>query len=104
MDAVITAATSALPQLGAGGLAVYLLLLILRREGSTLDRERAAHEAVLTRERKAHDAELVEKEAEIERLRARVSTLDTLLDQERAARRAAEDARGPAPGRSPWSG
>lgn len=83
MDGLLTAALGSIPQLGGAGLLVLLVILLLRREGTELARERAAH-----------DAELAQRDAEVTSLRARVRELDAEVDAERKLRRAAEDAGG----------
>ncbi len=88
MDAVLTAIVQRLPELSVGSVGMVLLVLLIRRESSTEGR----HTAELDRVNAAHDAELVEKNAEIRELRARVSQLDAQLDEERKRRRKAEDA------------
>lgn len=95
MDAVVTAALGAVPQLGGAGLLVFLIVLLIRREGTALERERTAH-----------DAEIAEKDREIVALRQRRRELDEELDRERERRRAAEDAlpRAAQGGPSPWAG
>lgn len=81
MDGLLTAALSSIPQLaGAGGLA-FLVILLLRREGTELARERAAH-----------DADLVQRDAEIESLRGRLQLAENEVDAQRRLRREAEDA------------
>lgn len=80
MDGLLSAALSSLPQLGGAGLLVFFVLLLLRREGQELARERAAH-----------DAELAEREAEITSLRSRLTTAEEAIDEHRRMRRMAED-------------
>jgi hypothetical protein len=79
-DALVTSVVSAIPQLGGAGLLVMLVVLLLRREGAELARERAAH-----------DAEIAQRDKEVSELRLRLRELDEEVDRERALRRAAED-------------
>lgn len=87
MDAVLTAALQSAPQLGIGGVAVWLVVLLLRRESSSEER----HTAELKRVNDAHDAELAELRADIAALRKQVDDLQLKLDIEREERRKAED-------------
>lgn len=80
MDALISATLGSLPQLGGAGLLVFLVLLILRREGQEL-----------AREREAHRRELDERDEEIEALRARLAEAQAEIDEQRRMRRLAED-------------
>ena len=80
MDGLLTAALSSLPQLSGAGLLVLFVILLLRREGQELARERSAH-----------DAELAEKDAEIAAQRARAQAAEQMIDDERKLRRMAED-------------
>lgn len=98
MDAVITAAIGAAPQLGVGGIFLALLGLLIRRESqdradyrAQLAEQATRHAAELTRIAAAHDAELAELRAEIQGLRAQLNDMNTKLDAERDRRRAAED-------------
>jgi cell division protein FtsB len=93
VDAVLNAALSAAPQVSGAGILIVIIVLLLRREG-----------AELARERTAHDAEMAEKHAEITALRTRVEELNTQVDRERALRRAAEDAARPPAGGTAWAG
>ncbi|GAA2774146.1 hypothetical protein [Saccharopolyspora taberi] len=87
MDAVLTAALQSAPQLGIGGVAVWLVVLLLRRESSSEER----HTVELKRVNDAHDAELSELRADIAALRKQVDDLQLKLDIEREERRKAED-------------
>ena len=87
MDAFLTAVLQTVPQMGLGGGAIVLIVLLLRREAGTESR----HQAELDRISKAHDAELAELRADIAQLRKQVDDVNTALDLEREARRAAED-------------
>ena len=98
MDAVITTLIGAAPQLGAGGILLALLALIIRREQQDRTDHRAQitelatrHAEELKRINTAHDEELAELRTEISGLRAQVAELHTKLDAERERRRAAED-------------
>lgn len=87
MDGVFTAIMQSAPQMGLGGVAVWFVVLLMRREASAEER----HQAELTRITKAHDEELAELRADITELRRQVDDVHTALDLEREARRAAED-------------
>lgn len=109
MDALLPAVLGAAPQLGGATLLVTIVVLLLRREGTELERARTAYTAELARINSSHDNELCEKNVEIAGLRERNRALEELLDVERGQRRAAEDAgrhRAPEPegGPSPWAG
>ena len=100
MDAVITTLIGAAPQLGAGGILLTLLALLIRREQQDRADYRAQiaeaatrHADELKRVNADHDAELAALRKEISGLRAQVDELNTRLDAERARRRAAEDTR-----------
>lgn len=80
MDALLSAALTSLPQLGGAGLLLFFVLLLLRREGQELARERAAH-----------DADLTEKDTENAALRARLQAAEEAIDEHRRMRRMAED-------------
>ena len=88
MDAVFTAALQSAPQLGIGGIAAWIVVLLLKRESSSEDR----HTIELRRVNDAHDAELAELRADIASLRKQVDDLQLKLDLEREERRKAEDA------------
>lgn len=87
MDAVLTAVTQSLPELGIGGIVVWVLLLLLRRESSTEER----HAAEIARINRAHDEELAELREDVRHLRAQVDQLNADLDAERSRRREIED-------------
>jgi uncharacterized protein YlxW (UPF0749 family) len=87
LDAVLTAFVQSLPQMGIGGLILFVLVLLLRRESSTEER----HSAEMTRVTAAHDAELTEMRADVKELRTDVDRLNRDLDAERALRRQVED-------------
>lgn len=87
MDAVLTAALQSAPQLGIGGIAAWLVVLLLRRESSSEER----HTAELKRVNDSHDAELAELRADIAALRKQIDELQLKLDIEREERRKAED-------------
>lgn len=84
MDALLTSALGAIPQLGGAGLLVVIIVLLLRREG-----------AEVARIRKAHDEDLAEKNEEIDRLARRLRDADEEIDRLRQ-RLAGE------PGRHRW--
>lgn len=88
MDAFLGSVLASLPQLGVGGGLAVVVVLLLRREAQT----NARHTAEITRISSSHDEELAELRAEILALRAQVDLMNTKLDEERARRRAAEDA------------
>lgn len=73
MDIVVQSLLGALPSLGIYGGFAWVLVLLLRREGSAEER----HGRELDRQQAAHDAELAELREDIRR--------------EREARRAVED-------------
>lgn len=75
MDVFLQALLGALPSLGIYSGFAWVLILLLKREGSAEER----HARELDRLRKAHDEELEEVHRDVER--------------ERAARRKAEDER-----------
>jgi Skp family chaperone for outer membrane proteins len=98
VDAVLTAALGAAPQLGVGGVFLALLVLLIRREAqdradyrAQIGELSARHAAELARIAAAHDAELTELRTEIQGLRAQLNDMNTKLDAERDRRRAAED-------------
>jgi len=98
VDAVLATLVGALPQLGAGGGVIVFFWLLIRWSGqdrtdyrAQLTEQSARHADELRRINGDHDAELAELRTEIRNLRERIDHLNTLLDQERAARRAAED-------------
>lgn len=67
MDVFFQAMLGALPQIGIYGGFAWVLLLLLRREGSADER----HARELDRLRKAHDDELAELHRDVERERER---------------------------------
>lgn len=87
MDSVISALIGAAPQLGGAGVLVLVLGLLIRREAQTNER----HASELARVNGAHDSELQELRVEITALREQVAELNRKVDEERGARRAAED-------------
>lgn len=98
MDAILPALFSAAPQLGVAGLLLVILVLVMRREASDRADYRAAlevaakrHDEEVDRMRKAHDAEIAELKADVALLEQKVAELQARLDQEREARRRAED-------------
>lgn len=88
MDAFLGSVLASLPQLGVGGGLAVVVVLLLRREAQT----NARHTAELARISTSHDEEFAELRAEIVGLRVQVTEMNTKLDEERAKRRAAEDA------------
>lgn len=87
MDSVISALAAAAPQLGQLGVLVVVLGLLIRREGQTNDR----HATELQRVNTARDAELTNLRQQVTALRGQLDELNRKLDEERAARRRAED-------------
>jgi hypothetical protein len=79
VDAVLTAALSSVPQVGGAGLLGWFLILMLRREGTALERM----EALQAKERD-------EFLAEIARLRKRAEDADARADLEMELRRQAQ--------------
>lgn len=97
MDALLSALVAKLPELGIAGLALMLLLTSWRN--ATADRGdyrtalRAAedrHAAEIARINREHDAEVAELNAAKAELRLRLAEVNTALDREIEARRAAE--------------
>lgn len=65
LDAILSAATGALPSLGGLAVFVYIVILLLRREGQG----EARHTGELTRISKLHEAEVTKLRAENDKLR-----------------------------------
>lgn len=80
MDALLTAVLGALPQLGGAGLLVIVVVLLLRREGQELARERAAHAE-----------QMAQRDQMIADLRQRLAAAEAEIDEHRRLRRLAED-------------
>lgn len=98
MDAILPALFSALPQLTGGGLAVAILVIVLRSSSSDRVDYRAElaaaagrHADEVKRINADHDAELAELKADVRDLRKQVDDLNAALDLEREQRRRAED-------------
>lgn len=77
MDAFLTAALQALPSLGIYAGFGWVLLLLLRREGTSESR----HAAEIDRIRKAHDEELEERQQDIDRERTARRRAEKELDE-----------------------
>ena len=108
MDAIVTAALGSAPQLVGGGVLFAILVVILRWHSQERADYRtdttaltARHQAELARLNADHDAELAELRKDLAELRAQLDELNKKYDEERARRRAAEDAAGLRPGGLP---
>lgn len=84
----IDAVLGALPQAGAGGVFLFMLVLMVRRESSAQERFTAEYDRIS----RSHDEELAELREQITALREQIENLQRTLDLERDARRRAEDA------------
>jgi cell division protein FtsB len=98
LDAILPALFSALPQLGGAGLALAILIIVLRSSASDRVDYRAElaaaagrHADEIKRINQDHDAELAELKADVRDLRRQVDDLNAALDLERELRRKAED-------------
>lgn len=98
MDALLPALGSALPQLGGAGLALFILILVMRsaatdRADYRTELKAAAerHTEEIKRINADHDAELAEVKSDVKELRKEVDDLNSALDLERELRRKAED-------------
>lgn len=87
MDTSIDAVLGALPQAGAGGVFLFLLVLMVRRESTAQERFTAEYDRI----NQAHDAELSELRDQLAALRDQLDELQLKLDVEREERRRAED-------------
>jgi cell division protein FtsB len=87
LDAILPALVSAAPQLGVAGVLLLLLGLTLR----TSSQDRADYRTQLADAAKRHTEELDELKSDIKELRKEIDDLNAKLDEERAARRRAED-------------
>ena len=92
LDVLITAT----PQLGQLGVLVLVLGLLLRREHQSNER----HAAELLRVNEARNNELRQLRDQVTELQTRLDEVNRKLDEERAARRRAEDAVGFGPAAS----
>lgn len=84
----IDAVLGALPQAGAGGVFLFMLFLMFKRESSAQERFTVEYDRINA----AHDAELAELREQIVALRTQIEELQLKLDLEREERRRAEDA------------
>ena len=75
MDAVLLAVGQSLPEMGAFGLFVTIILLLLRRESAT----EARHTSEMQRQAKIHDEEIAEFQKRNRQLQKDISDLDTKL-------------------------
>lgn len=91
MDAFLGSILSSIPQLGVGGGLAVVVVLLLRREAQANSR----HAAELHRITSNHDEELAEMKTELTAVRVQLDEVNRKLDEERARRRAAEDAAPP---------
>lgn len=87
MDAILPALISALPQLGGAGLALFILIIVLRSSAT----DRADYRTQLKAQSERHNEELDELKEDIKDLRKQVDDLNAALDLEREQRRKAED-------------
>lgn len=87
-----SALASLAPQLGAAGVLVIVIVVLLR----VLVTTRAYYAGQLTEAEERHDRELAQCQGSLEASRTRADELHTMLDEERTRRRAAEDRGGPA--------
>ena len=88
MDLIpIDALLGALPQAGAGGVFLFILFLMVRRESTAQERFTLEYDRINA----AHDSELSELREQIVALRAQIDDLQNKLDTEREERRRAED-------------
>lgn len=87
MDTSIDAVLGALPQAGAGGVFLFLLVLMVRRESTAQERFTAEYDRINA----AHDAELSELREQLAAMRAQLEEMNQKLDSEREERRRAED-------------
>jgi Skp family chaperone for outer membrane proteins len=87
LDAILPALISALPQLGGAGLALFILIIVLRSAAT----DRADYRTQLKEQSKRHNDELDELKEDIKDLRKQVDDLNAALDLEREQRRRAED-------------
>lgn len=88
MDAILTAVTTAAPQMGGVGFLMLVLVVLVRREVQS----RELYTAELTRQQRAHDEELAEIRAELTASRQARREAEASIDAERQLRRKAEDA------------
>lgn len=90
MDAVLQSALGAVPQLGGAAILGWLLILLLRREGTALERSERLHaadrKALLEENQRLRDLLLVAEK--------RADDADARADLEMEARRQAQDALG----------
>lgn len=83
----VDALLGALPSAGVGGIVLWLLVLLLKREASSQERFSAEYARI----NEAHNEELRELRDEISALRAQIDDLQLKLDIEREERRKAQD-------------
>lgn len=84
----VDALLGALPQAGVGGVVLWLLVLMLKREASAQERFTIEYDRINA----AHNEELRELQEQIQALRDKLEELQLKLDLEREERRKAEDA------------
>lgn len=75
MNAVLLAIGQSLPEMGAFGLFVTIILLLLRRESAT----EARHTSEMQRQAKIHDEEIAEIQNRNKELRKDIADLDIKL-------------------------
>lgn len=83
----VDALLGALPQAGVGGIVLWMLVLLMRRESAAQDRFTAEYARIS----EAHNEEIRELQEQIQALRMQIEDLQVKLDQEREERRKAQD-------------
>lgn len=92
-----------LPQLGGAAVLAWIVVLLLRREGRELARERTAHAETIARLRAHHAEDLTDRDEEIERLQLRLQSADLEIDRLRGLAATTDLPRLP-PGRHRYDG
>lgn len=87
MDSILDSVLPTLPSAGLGGVVIWLLVLVIKRESTVQDRFNAEYQRIAD----SHRSEVAELREQIEALRDRVEALNNKLDEEREERRKAED-------------
>lgn len=98
MDAILTAALGAAPELGGVGVLLAVLTIVVRREVQTTERHSAelsrmadTHSREMTRQAGAHDTEVTEIQSELARVRAQRDAAEQEIDAQRRLRRQEQD-------------